>query len=444
MAGTTVGTVREWMQDVLETGVRVLHRRRREMWWGATLTVPASEAPRPAQVDDVPWRFFGPDGDLYGIGQAARFAFERGAVLGGMAEAARLLGSERDLPRSARLGGGAAFAARPPGGAWRGFPAGLLVLPVLTVEDPHDGTVRVHLAARLRPEMPVRRLYQLLEKEPPADAGQRTGAELLEARFRSTPERFRELVREALAAIEQGRFEKVVLARSVELQLEERIDAERVFTALGRDVDAATRFLIRSGDAVFLGASPELLARVAQGRVESVTLAGTAERGSDPDLLLKNPKERAEHEWVRRFLADGLGEVAEQVDIAEEPVVRGSGPVQHLYTPAGGRLKPEADIWDVLAALHPTPAVGGFPREPAMRWIRDHEGFDRGWYAGAVGTVGLDGDGAFYVALRSGLIRGSRAVLYGGGGVVHGSDPERELIETGWKCLPMLRALARA
>src|SRR5579875_2140836 len=426
MAGTTVGTVSEWMRDVLETGVRVLHRRRREMWWGGSLTVPAVEAPRPARPQDVPWRFSGPDGTVYGIGQAARFAFERGAVLEAMAAAARAMRRERDLPPGARLGGGIAFQPRTPGGVWRGFPAGMLVLPVLTVEAGPEGTVTVHLAALLKPEMPLRRFYQIVARTDGACPPRVSGAELVETRFRSAPGRFLDLVRETLRALDQGRFEKVVLARSMELQLRASPDPDHLFRALGREADGALRFLVRSQDAAFLGASPELLARVQDGRVESVSLAGTAERGSDPGLLLRNPKERTEHEWVRRFLADGLAEVADGVAIPDEPVVRSSGPVQHLYTPASGHLKPDRDIWDVLRALHPTPAVGGVPREAALRWIRDHEGFDRGWYAGAVGTVNLRGEGAFYVALRSGLVRGSRVVLFAGGGVVPGSDPERE------------------
>ncbi len=446
MSGPAVGTVREWMQDVLETGVQVLHRRRREMWWGASVTLPENEAPRPARPEDVLWRFSGPGGEACGIGEAARFSFERPPVLGSMAVAARALGRERDLPAGARLGGGIAFLSRTPGGAWRGFPAGQLVLPVLTVERPGDGTVRVHLAAQLKPEMPVRRLYHLLlpthdETQAPAKGPE---ARVVDAQFRSTPARFRELVREALVFIEQGRFEKVVLARSLELRLEEAVAAERVYEALGPDAELAERFFVRCGEGVLVGASPELLAQVRDGRVQSASLAGTAERGSDPELLLQNPKERTEHEWVRRFLADALGEVADRVDIPDVPVVQAAGPVQHLYTPAVGQLKAGLDIWDVLQVLHPTPAVGGFPRETAVSFIRDREGFDRGWYAGAVGSVSLAGEGAFHVALRSGLVRGTRVVLYGGAGVVSGSDPEHELMETGWKCLPMLRALARA
>ncbi len=446
MSGPAVGTIREWMQDVLETGVRVLHRRRREMWWGGTISVPESEAPRPARPEDVPWHFAGPEGEAYGIGEAARFAFERAPVLGSMATAARELGRERDLPEGARLGGGTAFLSRTPGGAWRGFPAGQLVLPVLTVERPGDGTARVHLAANLKPEAPVRRLYHLLlppdAEAPPSPPAPE--ARLVDVQFRTAPARFRELVREALVFIEQGRFEKVVLARSVELRLEEEMAAERLFDALAPDAERAERFFVRCGAGVLVGASPELLARVRDGRVTSASLAGTAERGSDPDLLLRNPKERREHEWVRRFLADALGEVADRVDIPDVPVVQEAGPVQHLYTPAGGQLKDGLDIWDVLQALHPTPAVGGFPRETAVSFIRDREGFDRGWYAGVVGSVSLGGAGAFHVALRSGLVRGTSVVLYGGAGVVSGSEPEHELMETGWKCLPMLRALARA
>ena len=95
----------------------------------------------------------------------------------------------------------------------------------------------------------------------------------------------------------------------------------------------------------------------------------------------------------------------------------------------------------VVAALHPSPAVGGWPRAEAVAAIDRLEGMDRGWYAGPIGRVGLDGDGEFAVGLRSGLIRGSAARFYAGAGIVHGSDPEREFAETETKFRPLREAI---
>ncbi len=94
-----------------------------------------------------------------------------------------------------------------------------------------------------------------------------------------------------------------------------------------------------------------------------------------------------------------------------------------------------------MGRLHPTPAVGGFPREEAVRLIREHEGLDRGWYAGPVGWVDGRGEGEFVVGIRSALVQGNMATLYAGCGIVRDSDPESEYRESVLKLQPMLSAL---
>jgi isochorismate synthase EntC len=96
---------------------------------------------------------------------------------------------------------------------------------------------------------------------------------------------------------------------------------------------------------------------------------------------------------------------------------------------------------DLVKALHPTPAVGGYPREPALKLIREREGLDRGWYAAPIGWVGARGEGEFVVGLRSALVRGETATLFAGCGIVADSDPASELAEWGWKLKPMAAAL---
>ena len=115
--------------------------------------------------------------------------------------------------------------------------------------------------------------------------------------------------------------------------------------------------------------------------------------------------------------------------------------VHHLYTPVTARLRAGHDLLDLVARLHPTPAVGGLPRDTALAWLREHEGLDRGWYAAPVGWMGADGDGEFAVALRSALLDGESATLFAGCGVVGDSDPDDELAESELKLRPMLQAL---
>ncbi len=115
--------------------------------------------------------------------------------------------------------------------------------------------------------------------------------------------------------------------------------------------------------------------------------------------------------------------------------------VQHLKTPIAGELIPGRCILDVIADLHPTPAVGGFPRHAALEAIRNTEKLDRGWYAGPLGWIGASGHGEFAVALRSGLIDGGKATLFAGCGIVSGSDPQAEYAESCLKFQVMLRGL---
>ena len=118
--------------------------------------------------------------------------------------------------------------------------------------------------------------------------------------------------------------------------------------------------------------------------------------------------------------------------------------VQHLITRFEGDILPNKSLLDVIARLHPTPAVGGVPAGSALTFLRDHEGFDRGWYAGPVGWLDAEGNGEFMVALRSGVIQGCEAVLFAGCGLVAGSDPEKEYQETLIKFSTMLDGLCPA
>jgi isochorismate synthase EntC len=115
--------------------------------------------------------------------------------------------------------------------------------------------------------------------------------------------------------------------------------------------------------------------------------------------------------------------------------------LQHLYTPVSGRLRPPYTLLDLVARLHPTPAVGGLPSTTTLEYLRANEGLDRGWYAAPVGWLDARGEGDFAVALRSGLIRDDRAVLFAGVGIVQDSLPDDEYAETNLKFRPILGAL---
>src|SRR5438105_1618902 len=180
----------------------------------------------------------------------------------------------------------------------------------------------------------------------------------------------------------------------------------------------------------------------------TMALAGSIARGATPaedqalaEKLLRDRKERAEHAVVVGALRDGLAQVSTRVIADAEPRVQKLANVQHLLTPIRAQVSPGVGVLDLVERLHPTPAMGGFPRQPALELIRANEGLDRGWYAGPIGWVNQSGEGEFVVGIRSALVRGDSATLFAGCGIVAESNAAAEYAESEWKLRPMLAAL---
>ncbi len=254
-------------------------------------------------------------------------------------------------------------------------------------------------------------------------------------------------VRRALERIAAGELDKVVLARRVSVWADQPFSVPVVVDRLRRSHPSC--FTFASGG--FVGASPELLMRRRGRWAWSRPMAGTVERGGsraeDKRLvseLRASPKERDEHRLVVEDVEARLAAVCAEVFVkGPEPI--GLSSVTHLATTVTGRLEGVAPpgALELAGVLHPTPAVGGEPRDAALRAIAELEGFDRCFYAGPVGWVDSRGDGDWAVALRCAALDGRRAVLSAGAGIVAGSDPEAEWTETQAKLEPMMRALIR-
>ena len=255
-------------------------------------------------------------------------------------------------------------------------------------------------------------------------------------------------VDDAVTTIRSGTIKKVVLARSVSGTTESDVDAVKLLDHL-RSVhrDAFVFGYWRGGD-TFVGASPERLVRLDGRRLTASSLAGTIKRGDTPehDALLArelrgSEKDLAEHAAVREMLHEVLSEFDENVESSDTPELLTLSNVHHLHTEVRATLDEHDSILDVVARLHPTPAVGGSPRREALDFIGHNEKLDRGWYAAPIGW--MDGNGGeFAVALRSGLIRGSEFTLFAGCGIVADSDPDLELAESNLKLQPMRSAIA--
>ena len=262
-------------------------------------------------------------------------------------------------------------------------------------------------------------------------------------------EQYLEAVTEARDAVRRGELNKAVIARPIEVRSDHPIDVQGVLRRLEQSFASSYRYCIDG----LIGASPELLVAVEGDRVRSHPLAGTAPRTGDPDTdlaiagdLIASTKDQIEHRVVIEFVHDTLLAYTSYLDWQPEPSIIEIANVQHLGSEVMGQLsRPRPDVMELVRALLPTPALGGHPRHEALELIERVEGFDRGRYGGAVGWVDGRGEGEWAVTIRCADLSDDRrsARLVAGGGIVAGSDPERELAETQAKLQAMLSALVR-
>jgi len=238
-------------------------------------------------------------------------------------------------------------------------------------------------------------------------------------------------------AVGRGRVDKVVIARRLDLEADRDFDIPATLRRLEVVAPESTIFAISQRGRTFLGASPERLARVEGREYRSVALAGSAGRGVDAaeddrlaDSLVRSDKDREEHRVVVEMLRESLAPISERLAVDRQPHVVRLRHVQHLASEINGRLRDRVGILALIERLHPTPAVGGQPRDVALDLIQEEERLDRGWYAGPVGWVDPHGDGEFAVALRCGVVRGRAVSLFAGCGIVADSDPNLEWEES--------------
>jgi salicylate biosynthesis isochorismate synthase len=461
-----------WAQ--LESRVEAALRRARR---GRRRAIASVTAPVPAELDLSAAvlaarrrtdRFFcleQPDRErstLAGLGEAAVVEASGEERFRAVADACRELargaqaaGGVGDPPGSGPVWvGGFAFAPR--GGTapeWGSLAPAQLVLPELSLARRGDAarlTVTAVLDGDESPDAVVERLRaRVAELEPramplldpdPVENARVSGA--------APPEHYESAVARAVEHIRAGEIEKVVLAREVRVHAPAEIDPAPLYDALRAAFPACYCYLVGTPELSFIGASPELLVRRDGARAQTVALAGTTRRSADPSVddllgeqLLRGTKEREEQAIVARRIERTLRPVSVWVAAAEEPVLVKVQNVQHLATPIRAQLAEPVPCVELAGMIHPTPAVGGEPRDAAYRLIPALEGLDRGWYSGTVGWTDLSEDGEFCVALRCALLRGSVAHLYAGNGIVRDSDPADELAETELKLQALLPLL---
>ena len=335
------------------------------------------------------------------------------------------------------LGGFAFRPQREPAGPWAGFPALLLRVPALAV---------TRVRGRTYASAAVASAEELLEIPASFRA---PGARKLEITPARPAADWEAAVAEAGRRLAAGEAEKVVLAREVVAHADGAVAAAAVARALRAAYPACFTYLVTGGDGTaFIGASPELLVKRAGTLVTAQPMAGSVARGADEAederlaASLLGERFLAEHRVVPAWVAQRLAAVSTSVEDPGKPEVVRFTNIQHLATTIRARLvEPAPSALALAGLLHPTPAVGGVPLDAALRLIDELEGFDRGWYAGAVGWIDGRGDGELAVALRCGLLWEDGARLFAGNGIIAGAHPAEELEETEVKFRALLDAL---
>ena len=358
------------------------------------------------------------------------------------------------------MGGFSFWPEGPQRETWRGFPSAHLIVPRLHITCTDDDCyIRTSalVEANGDPDIAPADLAELFDvvcgAAPPLPGRTTACDEDVRGLAYSAPlddAEWRSMVDAGVSAIRHGSFEKVVLAREVQADAPGDVDVVALLSHLRAAHEDCFVFGYWRGDRVFVGASPERLVRLDGRDVHASSLAGSATRGASPQedaelttALMASAKERAEHASVRNALRESLAELCDDVTAADVPSLLTLRHVHHLHTTVRATLRPGHSLLELVALLHPTPAVGGAPREAALKFIRDHERLDRGWYAAPIGWMGRHG-GEFAVALRCAVLEGSRAVMYAGCGIVADSRSELELAESQLKLQPMKAALASA
>ncbi|KAB2338923.1 isochorismate synthase [Cytobacillus depressus] len=264
-----------------------------------------------------------------------------------------------------------------------------------------------------------------------------------------SPDEWKENVHSIVKELKQGsQLEKVVLARETRLYFDKPVQVEMVLAQLLEFQKESFIFAFESNGDCFIGASPERLIKKSSESLVTTCLAGSIARGKTEkedkmlgEELLNDPKNQIEHQFVVQMIKEAMEEVCEEVILPEKTHLLKMRDIQHLHTPVIGKANEDTSLLLLVDRLHPTPALGGMPKQAAVEKIRKVEKLDRGFYGAPLGWLDYQGNGEFAVSIRSGLIQKDEASIFAGCGVVKDSNPESEYIETKIKFRPMLTAL---
>ncbi|GAA4427933.1 isochorismate synthase [Pontibacter saemangeumensis] len=254
----------------------------------------------------------------------------------------------------------------------------------------------------------------------------------------------------AIEAIRAGEMEKVVLSRDIGEQLPAGFSPVAALEAMEQEYPRAFVSLVSiPGVGTWMGASPEILVSVNEEKVfHTVALAGTqpAAAGESVATAIWRQKEIEEQAMVERYVLKSFKalRMRDYTEVGPRTIIAGN--LMHLRTDFRVDLK-EVDFptlaSDMLQLLHPTSAVCGLPKDPALQFILENEGFDRSYYSGFLGPVNSTSGTHLYVNLRCMELLEEKAILFAGAGITAESNPQKEWLETQHKMQTMRRILAQ-
>jgi menaquinone-specific isochorismate synthase len=401
---------------------------------------------------------FGVAANLMAWGDARFQEIQRKA--GALFQDATLFGSDQSLA-GPRLFGGLAFRDDfTPDNTWCVFSPAHFVLPHYQLTKVGDGswlTINALLPPEENPDDSMPQLrealaarYALLKQmaEEPVEPKRKPAP--VQVNYPMPYATWQQKIENATQHMGTSALNKAVLSRVCEIRFDQRVDVDGALAYLNRHYANCYRFLFEPRPFhAFYGATPELLAEVNDRSLVTMALASSIRRGATAaeddalaNQLLDDPKERYEHALVVDALKRRLAPFVEELEMPDTPAPYKLSNIQHLFTPIRAQLQQPDGVLPVVEALHPTPALGGSPRDLAMAFIREAEPVPRGWYAAPIGCVDHNLDGIFGVAIRSAVCQEQRVWLYAGAGIVADSIPEKEWEETALKFKPMLNALS--
>lgn len=336
--------------------------------------------------------------------------------------------------------GGFTFDGQSPAKMWPGFGTYRFVLP--QVELARDGSkmlLALNLIGTINKKFLLKQIKDLKSIKPLEDLS------ITKVKTRvDTPnkDRWRLNVAKVLEFISAEKCQKVVLARKTNFDFNKNINPWSLLARLVKETPRSYHFAFQFGQHIFLGASPERLYARQGNQIVSQALAGTLNVASSPKQLLASGKDRWEHQLVVDAIKKALKPLTSKLTCAKSPSIVTLTNGHHLNTLFQGQLKKDVLDEHILEALHPTPALGGEPREIALQCIRQMEGFGRSWYGGPVGYIGLH-TAEFVVAIRSGLIKGKSLSVFAGAGIVEGSTADGEWNEIEHKISNFYKIISR-